>query len=257
MNYNTIYINSLDQFNKSIKFEKDSDFYYLFRGQKDDLPLYSRLYRKVIKYQRVDEIYEIEKSLLNRFKEYIGNSGNNAHPLDDWDCLTISQHYDLSTRLLDWSENPFIALWFAFSSDKENGDDRVVWQMQAHKSLIVNYSVDSPFNQRFIKIFKPRLVDIRVYAQDSWFSVQDIQFFGPGGDGLPHFHSNDPLEEIDDLEFSLVKYSIKNELKCEIIKFLESHGINHSSVYPNLIKRLNEIEDQTFNNKPQKCVSNK
>lgn len=31
---------------------------------------------------------------------------------DDWEALFFMQHYRVPTRLLDWSENPFISFHF-------------------------------------------------------------------------------------------------------------------------------------------------
>lgn len=42
-----------------------------------------------------------------------------SRPLgDDWEALFIMQHYGVPTRLLDWTENPFIALLFSVMSKK-------------------------------------------------------------------------------------------------------------------------------------------
>jgi hypothetical protein len=36
--------------------------------------------------------------------------------VDDWDALFFMQHYGVPTRLLDWTENPFMGLYFAVMS---------------------------------------------------------------------------------------------------------------------------------------------
>lgn len=84
-----------------------------------------------------DKLFEYERKLLTRFKErsvpYL------THGLEDkWEILFLMQHYGMPTRLLDWTENPLIALFFALSSaiKDETGifnDDAAVWVISPSK----------------------------------------------------------------------------------------------------------------------------
>jgi hypothetical protein len=47
-------------------------------------------------------------------------------PRDEWEWMFLMQHYGAGTRLLDWSESPLAALYFAVF-EKEHGGGGAVW----------------------------------------------------------------------------------------------------------------------------------
>lgn len=87
---------------------------------------------------RVDKTSEVdylnlEASMMQDFERHaILRAGT---PTDDEDKrskilkLFHMQHYGVPTRLLDWTTNPFIALYFALSSGNDSTENPAVWIM--------------------------------------------------------------------------------------------------------------------------------
>jgi FRG domain-containing protein len=99
-----------------------------FRGVHDArYALVPRLYRSDA---GVEELQALEREM---FAEFRSRSRSLLAPdiASDWERMFVMQHYGVPTRLLDWSENAFYALYFALSGAAERGftTDAAVWVM--------------------------------------------------------------------------------------------------------------------------------
>ena len=86
-----------------------------FRGNgHEKFKLIPTLYRhRTAKIQA--EFKKLECQLMARFRQR-SLPYHTRDLRDDWEALFFMQHYGVPTRLLDWTENPLIALHFALMS---------------------------------------------------------------------------------------------------------------------------------------------
>jgi hypothetical protein len=91
-----------------------------FRGAgKATYKLLPTLYRHR-SHHTVDALELLERNLMMRFQQRSIPFMTRALA-DNWDSLFFMQHYGIPTRLLDWTENPFIGLYFAIMSSPFSG----------------------------------------------------------------------------------------------------------------------------------------
>lgn len=124
----TVTISSLKDFAEFIeKTLADAKTPLWYRGVNTaDRELIPRLYKHP-KNLSVSEVIALETRMMQTFKErcvpyLVRNLTSN------WEYLFLMQHFGVPTRLLDWTENPFIGLYFAIAHLKpETAGDAVIW----------------------------------------------------------------------------------------------------------------------------------
>ncbi len=96
---------------------------YVFRGYSKQDQLLPNILRRNLADQEMALLFEFERSA----NQYI----NTSNPVD---FMSYAQHYGLATRLLDFTYNPFIALFFSLFMPKGNNykieDDKEFYYIQ-------------------------------------------------------------------------------------------------------------------------------
>jgi FRG domain. len=219
-----------------------------FRGVGNiKFPLIPSLFRKN-GIDNEESIREIEVRIMSIFKE-------RALPhlkfpcANDWEWLFLMQHHGVPTRLLDWTENPFIALYFALSSackidDAERGDAGV-WLLRP-LAWNAKYSMGTGNRRRIISVIETESVAgytpmdarsispvaISAYHNSSRIIAQRGSFILFGTQVTPL----DTLcaDSTDADKKTLVKAVIPKESIHSLLSQLHNIGYTESAIFPDL-----------------------
>ena len=124
------YIQTIKEINEYWNERRDTPQteYMLFRGQSLDAPLLPsvlRVYNDGCKMRFKESI--IVREFDSVYKNYTNDRFDNLA-----EKFAFMQHYNIPTRLLDWTQNSLIALYFAVNEDLEN-ETPVVWILNSGK----------------------------------------------------------------------------------------------------------------------------
>ena len=249
--------------------EYSSKSFIWFRGQNNaEYQLEPSLYREKFDisidepyYKREMYIVKDDNFGVQKLKSYL-ESKPEYKDFTDLDYLYKMQHFDIPTRLLDFSSNALVALYFSvtgnkfsnnnFSMEEEINSFNSTGGFSNHGSSIYcinpmevnrysfgkneiidisNYNYSTMGNLDFPICINPKNIDLRMEAQSSKFV-----YFGK----MIH-----PLDYYSIFENKFLKIFIPNS-KREAIKndLKENFEISHSTIYPDMKGYTLEVIDE-------------
>lgn len=134
---------------------------YLYRGQANaEWPLQSSLERIIGAKWSAEEAQRFEDYSLSQFKsKFHLYDRENIQPDSKLAWLSLMQHYGVPTRLLDFTESPYVALYFALESySPQTGNDLALYAIDysriLEKSITYIRSKDGEFRENRATVFE-------------------------------------------------------------------------------------------------------
>ena len=189
----------------------------LFRGQSNCtwqlLPMLARL--------QIDSPETTEQKMIGEFKRSFLPLSN-IQPQTPWDVLALAQHHGLPTRLLDWTSNALVGLWFAVKDDSDT--DATVWVLIPDAKDYRLQKDRNPYDNKRTRVFFPKIVSTRISAQSGAFTVHQI------------IDGKKPVALDKNIKYrgKREKLIIDKESFSTIRRDLNRLGINHASMFPDL-----------------------
>ncbi len=212
------------------------------------------LYRHPTK-KDAKSLLALETQMLTHFRQRSDPFISRPLKDDDWERLFFMQHFEIPTRLLDWSENPFVALFFALTTQpKDAHADAVVWMLDPvswnKKSLdhITHPGDILTVGDGLLDGFKPSADEenmstdpvaiygfhnsARIVAQRGVFTIS-----GKDTSTMEDIYQNRnyPLD-------CLLKVRLPQGVKENLLNSLFKVGFTHSVVYPDLAGLAKEMK---------------
>lgn len=231
-----ITITNLPEFLHTLEFfEQQHIARWLFRGHPEEK---YKLVPSLFRYDISDTFSEwerIEDYILTKFKREAMPYLHNYIPQDEEEWLALAQHHGLPTRLLDWSMNPLVALFFASESSPNFNAD--VWcygfpstnNCWTESTYIARYlTSDVRTNQFFdgTRLLYPPHISPRITNQSGCFTYHECPKRG---------EKFIPLEErTNNLFGELIRIKVGAEFKSIILHQLYQIGMHRGLIYPGL-----------------------
>lgn len=241
--------------------------FFLYRGEnKANYKLIPSLYREGTQTGITVNLFlesSTERGILHEFIGEAASYINHLNTDDRFTWMEYAQHFGVPTRLLDWSANPLVALFFACQPSNEEDGKLYILNCDFYRQILSEDNYKN-VNGKTIKeaalnmiwedqkgflypaTFKPYYIDKRMSAQSSHFMIwgdcqqpldkmiQRLELTKKGT--ALRFYKIEKGEQTQSSfsDTALHHLIIPAESKLRILRELDQLGINNATLFPGL-----------------------
>jgi hypothetical protein len=204
---------------------------------------------------------ELERKGIDVFRSgarYFAQEGEKLSLKDDVIALMVLRHYNVPTRLLDWSKSPYVAAYFA--SRHHMCEDGEIWTFdhpsyaEKGKAQWMRWPETTSDKSGDDQMFQAEITAFTLDEPPDWFicchyvpgfprhTAQMSAYSMTARFGIDHA---DAIANLLEDSTRHHRYVLKASLKGELLRFLrEEHGVWEEALYPdsagaaNIAKRI-------------------
>jgi hypothetical protein len=202
-----------------------------------------------------DDHDQFEQDLFYEFQARAGELRERG--LSDWEYLFFGRHYGVPTRVLDWTDTFFVALYFAleeWAATSANGREPTIWLLNPYELNQESWDVRDIVLPRYLGMDEdgdysdfgellaatgwwawdkpvalyPIQINQRVRAQRGWFTI----------------HGNDRAALEEQCPESVAKLILQPGCVNEALGLLDLAGFNRFTLYPDLDNLARHLREQ-------------
>lgn len=242
----------------------NSDFALVPNAYRNDGQLTKKIAEFYLKKNKIEceiNTAQAELTILKQFYDYANHQGIQVPSIppshspnqieifklintsfENWlEIASLAQHYGLPTRLLDWTYNPWVALYFATKNQNEKQSDFALWE------LIVDHFVDMDN----IRIITPKYHgNPNITAQSGVFTTYVGKEYSPS---LPldqivrkDFEKTNLYKKYSNRIILMKKITIPSEDVDKIRCFINDLGYQDHTVFPGLDGIVKQMKDESL-----------
>lgn len=210
---------------------------YLFRGQSLDWRLRTSFHR----HGRTDFIrywFEDTPKLIRQLSSLTKRRYKQEDPQEVGALLNLAQHHGFPTPLLDWTESPYIAAYFAYHGSDTNNRNVRVYALNKERWVEVNAQHQSIFTADLTL----SVLELLALENNRVFPQQSVTMFS----NIDDIEQYIEFIENTNKESYLKVFSLPCSDRSIALKELRSMGITPGSLFPGVDGVCRELRERYF-----------